>query len=118
MLHKVDGLFTSKYGITLARSCTYCTRIIYQADRKDKGRFEHKDTLKPKKFSEKQFTLNEMYCSKDCRDLHNDEKTVQKRIRDWERLRIFHAKAKVERLLKQQKQNDKKGSVTVTEKVR
>lgn len=79
-----------------------------------------------------------MYCSKDCRDLHNDEKTVQKRIRDWDRLRtsyVYDDKEKEkrkayylanrEKILKRvainrtnKKQNDKKGSVTVTEKVR
>lgn len=83
-MRKIDGLMTSQYGITLARKCAYCTRLLYQSAYKGRGRFAE-DSIFERKLNMK---TREIRCDEECKQLDYDERTVQKRIRDYERNRI------------------------------
>lgn len=103
----VNGYATSKYGITLVRSCAYCTSTIYPTPNKIKNKGSEGKEEKLQKIKFRYNTV--IWCSDDCKQLYWDERSVQKLIRDYERARMWHEKRKVEKqLLKQQKQNDNK----------
>ena len=99
-MKSINRLYTSKYGETLVRACSWCTKLIHQTPPLEKGRFKDENTIRMRKFSSNVFTQKEIFCSKECNQLHTDLSYVQSYRKQLIHQQSKYKQKKVERLLK------------------